>query len=959
MILYFADRQLNILGMASTKLKKGMEIVSDLKVEDVESGVASFEATFSYSRENRRKVEECTRSGNYILRKSGKENEFYTITESESDTGSQEVSVYAEDAGLDLLNEVVGNYEADKAYPIEYYINKFAYDSGFVVGRNEVPHLSRKLKWEGEATVTERLASVAKQFDHAEISYSFEIERLKVTRKLINIHKKRGIETDVQLRKGKEVEKIVVKQSITELATALLVTGGAPEDSDVPITLKGYKYDDGDFYVDGDKICSRKALEKWSRYVWKDEPHQILGNVGHIVKTYSYDTLSQSELCKRSVTKLKSICDVDINYEADIVELPENVQIGDRVTIIDDDIGLYLNTRLLKLETSDTEKTKTATFGEYILKNSGISREVELLAEKFKELSANKTFYTWIAYADDESGSGISLFPDGKIYMGIAENKISDAVDLSDPKVFKWSKIKGDKGEQGDQGAAGADGENGKTSYLHIAYANSADGSVDFSVFDSINKQYIGQYTDFYINDSLNYRDYKWTKIKGEKGDRGEQGLQGLQGERGEQGIPGTNGLNGTSSYFHIKYSPVLNPSQNQMTETPSKYIGTYVDSNPNDSQYPNDYKWTQFQGSQGEKGEQGIAGINGEDGRTSYLHIAYANSADGSVGFSVSDSINKQYIGQYTDFYTNDSYDYRDYKWTKIKGDKGDKGEQGIAGENGNSGIIISPTAPLDPEVGQLWQVANGEPIKSWNGSSWELYYVSVKNLNVQTLSAITSNLGKVNSADINNFLNGVKVLEIKENLMTFFDKYESRVIGGVGPIQEVRDEYGVELWSTLFSQLVSGATFLRVRPNGMNLHATNITINEKNDLTKYANMNVLWSGELIMNASEQAVLTESILSQPHGIILVFSAYDTASGQVGDWWWNTQFIPKKFVEQHPWVKYCFNLSGGADAVGFGRKMLGFYDTKVIGDNANQGAYTAGGVRYENNRFVLRCVYGV
>ena len=665
-------------------------------------------------------------------------------------------------------------------------------------------HIYRgNLNGRGKQLLQKGLRASAKRFDHAEISYSFEIERLKVTRKLINIHKKRGIETDVQLRKGKEVEKIVVKQSITELATALLVTGGTPEDSDVPITLKGYKYDDGDFYVDGDKICSRKALEKWSRYVWKDEPHQILGNVGHIVKTYSYDTLLQSELCKRAVAKLKSICDVDINYEADIVELPgRNVQIGDRVTIIDDDIGLYLNTRLLKLETSDTEKTKTATFGEYILKNSGISREVELLAEKFKELSANKTFYTWIAYADDESGSGISLFPDGKIYMGIAENKISDAVDLSDPKVFKWSKIKGDKG---DQGAAGADGENGKTSYLHIAYADSADGSVGFSTSDSINKSYIGQYTDFNISGSSNYQDYDWSRIKGEKGDRGEQG----------------------------------------------------------------------------------------------------------------------------------------------------------VAGENGSSGIIISPTAPPNPEVGQLWQVANGEPIKSWNGSSWELYYVSVKNLNVQTLSAITSNLGKVNSADINNFLNGVKVLEIKENLMTFFDKYESRTIGGVGPIQELRDEYRVELWSTLFSQLVSGITFLRVRPSGMNLHATNITINEKNDLTKYANMNVLWSGELIMNASEQAVLTESILSQPHGIILVFSAFDTVNNKPGDWWWNTQFIPKKFVEQHPWAKYCFNLSGGADAVGFGRKMLAFYDTKVIGDNANQGAYTAGGVRYENNRFVLRCIYGV
>ena len=244
-------------------------------------------------------------------------------------------------------------------------------------------------------------------------------------------------------------------------------------------------------------------------------------------------------------------------------------------------------------------------------------------------------------------------------------------------------------------------------------------------------------------------------------------------------------------------------------------------------------------------------------------------------------------------------------------------------------------------------------------NGEYLKAKSINSEKLDVQTLSAITANLGKVNSADINNFLNGVKVLEIKENLMTFFDRYESRTIGGVGPIQELRDEYGVELWSTLFSQLVSGITFLRVRPSGMNLHATNITINEKNDLTKYANMNVLWSGELIMNASEQAVLTESILSQPHGIILVFSAFDTVNNKPGDWWWNTQFIPKKFVEQHPWAKYCFNLSGGADAVGFGRKMLAFYDTKVIGDNANQGAYTAGGVRYENNRFVLRCIYGV
>ena len=446
MILYFADRRMNILGKASSHLRKGVKVLSDNKTEDVESGVASFEATFSYTRENRKEVESWAKSGNYILRKSGSENEFYTIIESESDTENQEVIVYAEDAGLDLLNEVVGPYEADKAYPIDHYINKFSYDSGFVIGVNEIKDLSRKLKWEGEATATERLASVATQFDNAEISYSFEIKRLKVTKKIINIHRKRGVDTDIQLRKGKEIENIVVKQSIAELATSLLVTGGTPENSEVPITLKGYKYDDGDFHVSGDRLNSRIALEKWSRYVWKDEPNQVLGCGGHIIKNYSYDTLSQSELCKRAITKLKSICDVEVNYEADIIELPDNVRVGDRINIIDDDVGLYLNTRILKLETSESDETKVATLGENLLKESGISKKVEDLAEQFKELADSRVFYTWIVYADDEKGNGISLFPDGKRYMGIAENKLTENPDLSDPTIFKWSLIKGADG---------------------------------------------------------------------------------------------------------------------------------------------------------------------------------------------------------------------------------------------------------------------------------------------------------------------------------------------------------------------------------------------------------------------------------------------------------------------------------------------------------------------------------
>lgn len=373
--------------------------------------------------------------------------------------------------------------------------------------------------------------------------------------------------------------------------------------------------------------------------------------------------------------------------------------------------------------------------------------------------------------------------------------------DSTDPSKYTWSRFQGVQGAKGDQGIAGKNGSNGQTSYLHIAYANSADGKTGFSVSDSANKLYIGQYTDFVQNDSTDPTAYAWTKIKGETGAQGIQGLQGIQGPKGD------TGSSGKTSYFHIKYS--ANANGNPMTETPSTYIGTYVDFVQADSTDYAKYTWSRFVGAQGAKGDQGIAGTNGTDGKTSYLHIAYANSADGSSGFSVSDGVNKLYIGQYTDFNSADSTDYKKYTWTKIKGDtgaKGDKGDtgqtgatgpqgpqgntgaqgpqgpQGIQGVKGNtgstgpqgpqgvkgdtgatgpqgatgprgetgatgakgdSGIIVSSIAPSSPTVGQLWQTASGQPIKRWNGSSWVLHYISVDNLDVATLSAITANIG------------------------------------------------------------------------------------------------------------------------------------------------------------------------------------------------------------------------
>lgn len=180
---------------------------------------------------------------------------------------------------------------------------------------------------------------------------------------------------------------------------------------------------------------------------------------------------------------------------------------------------------------------------------------------------------------------------------------------------------------------------------------------------------------------------------KGEKGDQGPQGLQGIQGPKGEQGIQGPKGASGDTTYFHIKYSSVAKPTTaSQMTETPSTYIGTYVDFTEADLSDPSKYTWARFQGLQGEKGTQGIAGTNGIDGKTSYLHIKYSN--DGGKTFtSNSGETVGDYIGTCTDYNLNDPTTVASYTWAKIKGEqgiqgaKGDKGEQGVAGKDGTDG--------------------------------------------------------------------------------------------------------------------------------------------------------------------------------------------------------------------------------------------------------------------------------
>lgn len=121
------------------------------------------------------------------------------------------------------------------------------------------------------------------------------------------------------------------------------------------------------------------------------------------------------------------------------------------------------------------------------------------------------TYYTWIRYADDADGNGISNNPTGKAYIGFAYNKAS-ATESNNPSDYTWSEI---KGEQGVPGVAGADG---KTYYTWIAYSDNADGTGMYQQPND-NTKYIGiAVNKETATESSNPSDYTWSLFKGKDG---------------------------------------------------------------------------------------------------------------------------------------------------------------------------------------------------------------------------------------------------------------------------------------------------------------------------------------------------------------------------------------------------------------------------------------------------------
>ena len=592
-----------------------------------------------------------------------REKEYYlNIMRVEAD--EYEITVEAYGLLFELLNEEKEKYSAASAMTFAQYMAVIDYEQTIKIGINEVADKKIKTEWTGTDTILARIYSLANTFS-AEVEFVVELnDDYSLKQITMNVYKEHTDEyqgmgtrrTDITLRYGVDVEGITKTSDITELYTAIRPFG---KDGLTVTSLNKTEYDaEGNVEyqsLSGDRNI--KAVQARDRF-----PSNLMGkeNDRYIAKIYEYDTDNVNMLYGQALSELKKICVPQVSYE---VKGYFDTNIGDTVDIEDDEYNptLYLEARVSEQVRSFTDPTKNkTTFSNFRELQSQI--DPELLSRVQALVDANKT-YTCSIITDNGT-----VFKNGEGQTTLTASVMDAGTDLTDSMTITWKKD-GVLQEMSKSITVQAADIEGKAVYRFEA--QDAGG-----ILRGVYEVTVSNVTDGKDGEKGE---------KGEKGDPGERGLQGLQGEKGDQGIPGKDGKDGKTSYTHIAYANSADGQTDfSVSDSNREYVGMYVDFTETDSQNPDDYAWSKIKGADG---SQGTPGKPGADGKTPYLHIAYANSADGSSGFSTSDSTNKLYIGQYTDYTQSDSTDPSKYAWTKIKGDPGQDGADGQDGKDGAPG--------------------------------------------------------------------------------------------------------------------------------------------------------------------------------------------------------------------------------------------------------------------------------
>jgi len=424
-MITLTDREYNKLCQLHFGSSGGLIAYNDWFEQDLDTGIGTYE--FTVDKTGNPEIEKIN-VGCYLMVKDGSKLRSFEIMRIEEDKNSK--TIYAEDAGLDLLGEQVPPYKADKSYPITHYIEEFTFDSGWEVGTNEIPATTtRKLEWQGTETATKRLLQLVKRFD-AEISYDFEFLNDKIHKKLIHIHKRIGEDKKVRLEVGREASNVKRTISIENLATTIVATGADG------ITLAGAEYNERNIRSDLNSIylIDYDAVARWKRAGYAPAG-------GGIVKRYESEAKTPQTLMVEAVIKLKQWNHPEVTYDVPINILPREVNIGDTVVIADHhyEPALIVSGRVSSIKKS----LATRENGE--IKITNIESREDTISEKVRRLSTlvqERLFdFTSVPFVMTIQSTDGVVFQNSNIATKLIANVSKMDIQMNSRFTYRWKRV--------------------------------------------------------------------------------------------------------------------------------------------------------------------------------------------------------------------------------------------------------------------------------------------------------------------------------------------------------------------------------------------------------------------------------------------------------------------------------------------------------------------------------------
>lgn len=472
-----------------------------------------------------------------------RKNKGYHLTIMSVEKGGDTTTVTAYGLCLELTNEYVDAYKAPRAMSFAEYVNAYGFEQSFTIGRNEVSNKKISHEWTGTDTVLARLYSIANVFD-AELEFVTQLnDDYSLKNVVLNIYRAhsdsvQGMGTDKHstiLRYPNNIYGITKTSDITELYTAIRPTGtnGLQLNS---ISGRTVKDSNGNvlYKVNGNNILAPQSRDRFPSTLITNHSNDM-----YAVQIWSYETENVETLYGQALAQLKKNCVPKVTYDVDAYI---DGDIGDTFTIEDAEYSptLYLEARITEQEIcfTDSEKCKTI-FDNFEEKQSQISSA--LISEMNKMIELKKVYEGSIVSSngvlfktdsdstkltalvkddgvDITSKYSITWFKDD-VQISTNQTITVSASDLSEKAVYRFKAMSGEilKATAEVTVMRLQDGQNGTSAYVHIAYANSSDGRVDFSLTDS-NRKFIGQYSDSKQYGSDDPTKYRWSVIKGEDG---------------------------------------------------------------------------------------------------------------------------------------------------------------------------------------------------------------------------------------------------------------------------------------------------------------------------------------------------------------------------------------------------------------------------------------------------------